>query len=65
MKVRFRLLLLKDLLLQVEAQCGESLGKINEAETDETAITDQKIKEIFDYKNSLQAMILAAEKELI
>ena len=64
-EVRFRLLLLKDLLLQVEAQCGESLGKINEAETDETAITDQKIKEIFDYKNSLQAMILAAEKELI
>ena len=63
--IRFRLLLLKDLLLQVEEQCRESLGKINEAETHKTAITDQKIKEIFDYKNSLQAMILAAEKELI
>jgi len=63
--IRFRLLLLKDLLLQVEAQCRESLGKINEAETHKTAITDQRIKEIFDYKNSLQAMILAAEKELI
>jgi len=56
---------LKDLLLQVEEQCRESLGKINEAETHKTAITDQRIKEIFDYKNSLQAMILAAEKELI
>jgi DNA primase len=63
--IKFRLLLLKDLLLQVEAQCRESLDKIDELETQATTISDQKIKEIFDYKNSLQAMILALEKELI
>lgn len=63
--IKFRLLLLKDLLLQVEAQYKESLDKIDELETHATTISDQKIKEIFDYKNSLQAMILALEKELI
>jgi len=63
--IRFRLLLLKDLLLQVEAQYKESLDKIDEVETQTTTILNQKIKEIFDYKNSLQAMILALEKELI
>lgn len=63
--IKFRLLLLKDLLFQVEAQYKESLDKIDELETQVTTITNQKIKEIFDYKNSLQAMILAVEKELI
>jgi DNA primase len=63
--IKFRLLLLKDLLLQVEAQYKESLDKIDELETYATTITNQKIKEIFDYKNSLQVMILAVEKELI
>lgn len=63
--IRFRLLLLKDLLLQVEAQYKESLDKIDEVETKTTTILNQKIKEIFDYKNSLQTMILALEKELI
>lgn len=65
MPIKFRRLLLKDLLFQVEGQCVESLSKIDEAETHMTAITDQKIKETLDYKNSLQAMILAMDKELI
>ncbi len=53
--VKFRILLLKDLLLQVEQQYKESLTRIDEV---------QKIKEIFDYKNSLEQRILALEKEL-
>lgn len=63
--IKFRILLLKDLLLQVDSQYKESLSKIDEIETHQSAITDQKIKEIFDYKNSLQSMILALEKEII
>lgn len=53
--VKFRILLLKDLLLQVEQQYKESLTRIEEV---------QKIKEIFDYKNSLEQRILTLEKEL-
>jgi|GEM_PF-942428 len=62
---KLRLLLLKDLLLQVEAQYKESLNKIDEIETGKTTISDPKIKEIFDYKNSIQTMIYMVEKELI
>lgn len=64
-KMKLRLLLLKDLSIQVEAQYTESLSKIDEVETQTTTILNQKIKEIFDYKNSLQSMIMAMEKELI
>ena len=63
--IRFRILLLKDLLLQVDMQYKESLSKIDEIETHQTAITNQKIKEIFDYRNSLEQMILALEKGII
>ncbi|MBP7709745.1 MAG: DNA primase [Rickettsiales bacterium] len=63
--VKFRILLLKDLLLHVELQYKESLSQIDEIETHQTAITNQKIREIFDYKNSLEQRILALEKELI
>jgi len=63
--IKFRILLLKDLLLQVEQQYKESLSKIDEIETHQSAITNQKIKEIFDYKNSLEQKILALEKEII
>jgi DNA primase len=63
--IKFRILLLKDLLLQVELQYKESLGKIDEIETHQTAITNQKIREIFDYKNSLEQRILSLEKEII
>ena len=62
---KFRILLLKDLLLQVDFQYKESLSKIDEIETHQTAITNQKIKEIFDYKNSLEQVILSLEKELM
>ena len=62
--VKFRILLLKDLLLQVEVQYKEALSHIDEITTHQSAITNSKIKEIFDYKNSLQAMILALEKEI-
>jgi DNA primase len=62
---RFRILLLKDLLLQVNAQYKDSLSKIDEIQTHQSAITNQKIKEIFDYKISLEQEILLLEKELI
>lgn len=63
--IKFRILLLKDLLLQVELQYKESLSRIDEIETHQTAITNPKIKEIFDYKNTLEQKILALEKEII
>lgn len=61
--IKFRILLLKDLLLQVELQYRDSLGKIDEIETHQTAITNPKIREIFDYKKSLEQRILALERE--
>ncbi len=64
-KDKLSILLLKDSLLQVEQQYKEALSKIDEIETHQTAITNQKIKEIFDYKNSLEQKILSLEKELI
>ena len=60
--IKFRTLLLKDLLLQVDQQYHESLGEV---ETHQSAITNQKIKEIFDYRKSLEQKILSLEKELI
>lgn len=63
--IKFRILLLKDLLLQVDQQYQESLSKIDEIETHQSAITNQKIKEIFDYKNSLERKISSLEKEII
>jgi DNA primase len=62
---QFRVLLLKDLLLQVNLQYKDSLSKIDEIETHQTTITNQKIREIFDYKNSLEQKILFLEKEII
>jgi DNA primase len=60
---RFRLLLLKDLLLQVDRQYKESLSKVEEIDTHQTAIINQKITEIFNYKKSLEHRILELEKE--
>lgn len=62
--IKLRILLLKDLLAQVERQYKDSLGKIDEIETHQSAITSQKIKEIFAYQNSLKLQILALEKDL-
>lgn len=63
--IKFRILLLKDLLLQVDRQYKDSLMEIDDIQTHQTAIISQKIKEIFDYKNSLEQQILSLEKELI
>lgn len=62
-RLKLSTLLLKDLLLQVDQQYKEALSRVDEIETHQTAITNQKIKEIFDYKNSLERKILALEKE--
>lgn len=61
---KFRILLLKDLLLQVEEQYKEALSHSDEISTHQSAITDEKIKEISDYKTSLQRQIMALEKEI-
>jgi DNA primase len=62
---KFRLLLFKDLLLQVNQQYQESLSQIDEIDTHQTAISNSKITEIFNYRNSLEQKILALEKEII
>lgn len=64
-KYKLSILLLKDSLLQIEGQYKEALNKIDDIQTHQSAITDQKIKEIFDYKNSLEAKIMSLEKEYI
>ena len=53
---KLRILLLKDLLLQLELQYQESLHKTDD-------LHSNKIKEIFDYKNSIQLLIIELEKE--
>lgn len=62
---KMSLLLLKELLLQVDQQYKQSLLKIDEIETYQTTIINEKIKEIFAYRNSLEQKILALEKDLI
>ncbi|NBV06326.1 MAG: DNA primase [Proteobacteria bacterium] len=62
-KSKLSTLLLKDLLLQVESQYQEARSKIDEIETHQSAITNQKIKEIFNYKKSLEQKILLLEKD--
>ena len=62
--IKFRILLLQNLLLDVEEQYKDSLVKIEEISTDKSAISDQKITEIFKYKNQLEQEILSLEKEL-
>ena len=63
--IKFRILLLKDLSIQVNEQYQDSLKEVGEIETHQSALTDQKIKEIFDYKNFLEKQILSLEKEII
>lgn len=63
-KTKFSILLLKDLFLQVDQQYREALSRTDEIETHQTAITNQRIKEISDYKNSIEQKILHLEKEL-
>ena len=62
--IKFRILLLQNLLIQIEEQYKDSLMRIEEITTDKSAISDQKITEIFKYKNQLEQEILSLEKEL-
>lgn len=62
---KMSLLLLKELLLQVDQQYKQSLSKIDEIETYQTTIINEKIKEIFAYRNLLEQKILDLEKDLI
>ena len=65
-KLKFRLLLLKDLLFKVEEQYLENLNTTDEIQTHQTTISEnQKIIEIFDYKKSLQSQIRDLEKEIL
>jgi hypothetical protein len=59
--IRFRKILLEDLLLQVEQQYRESLGK--SVEDIGTHQIDQKTREIFNYKKSLELRITSLVKE--
>ncbi len=63
--IQFRILLLKDLLTHVDQQYKDSLGEAENIETHPTAITNQKIKKIFEYKTSLEQKILTLEQEII
>ena len=53
--IKFRVLLLRDLLLQVDLQYKDSLSRIDEIEAHQT---------IFDYRTSLEHKILSLEKEI-
>lgn len=67
-KLRLRLFLLKDLLLQVEAQYKEIIGNAENISTNQTTLHNHsnalKIKEIFEYKSFLQEEILELEKQI-
>ena len=54
---KLRILLLKDLLLKLELQYQESLHKTDD-------LHSNKIKEIFDYKNTIQLLIIQLEKDI-
>jgi len=60
-KDKLSILLAKDSLLQVEGQYKEALMKNDEIDTHQSEITNQKIKEIFEYKDSLERKIIALE----
>ena len=62
---KMSLLLLKELLLQVDWQYKQFLSKIDEIETSQTQTTNEKIQEIFAYKNLLEQKISEIEKDLI
>ena len=63
--VKFRILLLKELLLKVNAQYKELIGSENDISTSNSALECQKIRQIFDYKNTLEKEINILEIEII
>jgi DNA primase len=62
--IKFKIILLKDLLLKIEQQYIESLEKFDEIETHESEITNQKIKELFMQKINIEHEIFSLEKEI-
>lgn len=56
-----RLLLLKNLLLQVEKLYKQALSKIDEIDTHQSAVNDDKVTEIFAYKNEVEQEIAELE----
>lgn len=62
---KMRLLLLKQSFLLIQEEYRHALSKIDEIDTHQTAVIDQRITEIFSYKNKLELEILKLEKELI
>ncbi len=64
-QARFKVLLFKELLIKLEQQYQSCLIEADAIKTHHSAISDQKIKEIFDYKNSIEQKILNLEQELL
>lgn len=60
-----RLLLLKNLLLQVEKLYKQALSKIDEIDTHQSAVNDDKVTEIFAYKNEVEQEIAELENLII
>lgn len=60
-----RLLLLKNLLLQVEKLYRQALSKIDDIDTHHSAVSDDKVTEIFSYKHSLEEEIMELESDII
>lgn len=63
--LKFRLLLLKDLLEKVQSQYKEFSSEVAEISTDIKNINDEKIQEIFNYRESIKKAILTLENQLI
>lgn len=63
--LKFRILLLKELLLKVDQQYKDCLTRVEEIKTDHSSIENQKIIELFDYKKDLENEINNLEQEII
>lgn len=63
--LRFRILLLKELLLKVDLQYKDCLTRVEEIKTDHSSIENQKIRQLFDYKSDLENEINNLEQEII
>ncbi len=63
-QIKFKILLIKDLMAQVSAQYNAALKQVDGISTHSTQVTDNKIREIFSYKNSLNNLIIKLEQSL-
>lgn len=62
--LNLRILLLKELLFRVDFEYRQCLSDIDNIETQQTTITNQKINELFNYKTSLEKQVFDLEQEL-